>query len=139
LTHVFEIRPKPLVLSFGKLSQDSLAPLGIEESHVRAVDLLVFVCSRIWARNVESPTLHEVEISITTAGFSPACKTHVAVRHQSNALVIRWPFGLDLFDAFFKITGRLKPRLSKTQPQDHERKQNPRDMYYKTPFEADIK
>lgn len=139
MTHVFEIRPKPLVLSFGKLSQDGLAPLGIEENHVRAVDLLVLFCRRIGTRNVESPTLHEVEISIATAGFSPARKTHVAVRHQSNALVIRWPFGLDLFDALFKITGKLGPRLSKTQPQDDERKQNPRDMYYKTPFDADIK
>ena len=139
MTHVFEIRPKPLVLSFGKLSQDSLAPLGIEESHVRAVNLLVLLRRRIGTCNVESPTLHEVEISIATAGFSPARKAHVAVRHQSNALVIRWPFGLDLFDALFKIAGKLKPRLSKTQPQDDERKQNPRDIYYKTPFDADVK
>jgi hypothetical protein len=113
--------------------------LGIEESHVRAVDLLVLFCCRIGTRNVESPTLHEVEISIATAGFSPACKTHVAVRHQSNALVVRWPFGLDLFDALFKITGKLKLRLLETQPQGDERKQNPRDMYYKTPFDAEIK
>jgi hypothetical protein len=139
LTHVFEICPEPLVLSFGKLSQDRLAPLGIEESHVRAVDLRVLFCRRIGTRDVESPTLHEIEISIATAGFSPACKTHVAVRHQSNALVNRWPFGLDLLDALFKIIGKLKSRLSKTQPRDDERKQNPRDMHDKTPFDADVK
>jgi hypothetical protein len=139
LTHVFEICPEPLVLSFGKLSQDRLAPLGIEESHVRAVDLRVLFCRRIGTRDIESPTLHEVEISIATAGLSAACKTHVAVRHQSNALVNRWPFGLYLLDALFKIIGKLKSRLSKTQPRDDERKQNPRDMHDKTPFDADVK
>jgi hypothetical protein len=113
--------------------------LGIEESHVCAVDLLVLFYRRIGTRNVESPTLHEVEIRIATAGFSPACKTHVAVRHQSNALGIRWPFGLDLLDALLKITGKLKLRLSKTQPQGDERKQNPPDMHDKTPFDADVK
>ena len=88
MTHAFEIRPKPFVLSFGQLSRDRLAPLGIEESHIRVVDLLALFCGRIGADNVEIPILHEVEIGIAAAGFSSTCKPHVAVRQQSNALVI---------------------------------------------------
>jgi hypothetical protein len=107
--HALDIRPELFVLSFGQRSRDSLAPLRIEESHVRAIDLFALFCCRIGARNVEIPILHEVVICIAATRFSPTCKPHVAVRHQGTALVIRWALGFDLFDARFKIAGRLRP------------------------------
>jgi hypothetical protein len=79
--------------------------LGIEETHVLAIDLLALLCCRIGAQNVEMPVLHEIVIGIAAALLSPAGKARIAARHQSTALIIRW--GLDLFDALFKIQSRL--------------------------------
>jgi hypothetical protein len=39
----------------------------------------------------------------------------------------RWGFGLDLLGAFFKISGKLRWRPTKTQPQHDERKQSQRN------------
>ncbi len=136
MTHAFEIRPKLFVLSFCQFSRDSLSTLGIEENHILAVDLFALLWCRIRARNVEIPVLHEVEICIAPACFSPACKPRVAVRHRSTALVIRWAFGLDLLGAFFKISGMLRRRPTKTQPQRDERKQSQRNGCKKALFGA---
>jgi hypothetical protein len=96
LTRAFQIRPELLVLSFCQFSRNSFSPLGIEETHILAIDLLALLCRRIRARNVEIPVLHEVVIGIAAARFSPACKPCAAICHQSTALVIRRGFGLYL-------------------------------------------
>src|SRR4029077_13178839 len=54
-----------------------------------------------------------------------------ALGHQSAALVLWQGFGLDLFDAFFKIPGELWRRLAKTHPPDDERKQGRCDSRYR--------
>jgi hypothetical protein len=134
LTRAIQIRLRLFVLFFCQFSRDTFSPLGIEESHILAVDLLALLCCRIRARDVEIPVLHEVVICIAAARFSPARKPRVAVRHQSTAFVIRWGFGLDLFDAFFKISGKLRRRPTKTRPQDDERKQSQLNGYDKALF-----
>ena len=136
MTRAFEIRLQLFVLSFCQFSRDSLSTLGIEENHILAVDLFALLWCRIRARNVEIPVLHEVEISIAAACFSPTRKPRVAVRHRSNALVIRWWFGLDLLGAFFKISGKLRRRPTKTQPRHDERQQSQRKGYKKAVFGA---
>jgi hypothetical protein len=133
LTRAFQIRLELIALSSCQFSRNTLSPLGIEERHILAVDLLALLCCRIGARNVEIPVLHEVVIRIAAVRFSPARKPRVAVRHQS-ALVIRWGCGLDLFDALLKISGKLRRRPTKTQPQDDERKRTQRNGYDKVLF-----
>jgi hypothetical protein len=98
------------------LDRNSFSPLGIKEVHIRAIDLLALLCCRIRARNVEITVLHEVVIGIAAARFSPARKPRVTRLHQSTALRIRWGFGMDLFDAVFKILGRLRRRPTNIQP-----------------------
>ncbi len=51
--------------------------VGIEESHILAIDLLALLGCRIGTRNVEIPVLHEVVICIAAARFSPARKPRV--------------------------------------------------------------
>jgi len=138
LTRAFEIRLQLFVPSFCQFSRDSLSTLGIEENHILAVDLFALLRCRIRTRNVEIPVLHEVEICIAAACFSPTCKASVAAHHQNTALVIRWGFGLDLLGAFFKISGKLRRRPTKTQPQHDERKQSQRNECNKALFGAAV-
>lgn len=105
MTPAFEIRPELFVESFSQRRRHGLAPLGIEESHIFAIDLLALLFRQIGARNVKIPILHEVVIGIAASRFSPTCKPHVTIRHQGTALVIRRALGFDLLDARFKITG----------------------------------
>ena len=127
MTRAFYFRLKLFVLFSCQVSRHSLSPLGIEEAHILAIDLLALFRRRIGARNVEIPVLHEVVISIASAGFAPACEPRVTARLQSTAFVVRWAFGLVLLDALFKIPGRLSRRPTKTQPPDAEREQSQRN------------
>jgi len=121
LTRPFEIGPKLLVLSFCQFSRNSFSPLSIEVVDIFPIDLLAFLCGRIGACDIEHPVLHEVVIGVAAVCPSPARKPDVAVRHQSTDPVIRWGGGMNLFDAFFKIPGRLRLRPAETQPQDDKR------------------
>ena len=125
MTRPFEIDPKLFVLSFCQFSRNSFSPLSIQVVNIFPIDLFAFLCRRIRACDVENPVLHEVVIRVAAVCFSPARKPGVAVRHQSTDPVIRWRVGLNLFDAFFKILGKLRLRPAETQPQDEKRKQSP--------------
>ena len=123
----FHIRPELFVPSCCQFSRNSFSPLGIQVTHILAINPFAFICRRIRARNIEIPVLHEVVVGVAAVRPSPRRKAHVAVRHQSTEFVIRRGSCLNQFDAFFKIPGRPRLRSAKTQPDDDQRKQSSRD------------
>ena len=135
----FKIGPKLFVLSFCQFSRNSFSPLSIQVVDILPIDLFAFLCRRIRACDVENPVLHEVVILVAAVCFSPARKPGVAVRHQSTDPVIRWRVGLNLFDAFFKISGQLRRRPTKSQPKGGEREQSQRDGRDQAPFDTAVR
>jgi hypothetical protein len=138
LTGAFDIRLKLFILSSRQFSRHILSPLGIEEAHVLAIDLLALFRCRIGSGNVEIAVLHEVVISIASARLSPACEPRVACRRRATALVVRWRVGLGLFDALFKIAGRLWLCPGRIQPPTGERKRSQHNECDQPPFNATV-
>jgi hypothetical protein len=124
LTRPFKIGPKLFVLSFCQFRRNSFSPLSIQVVDILPIDLFAFLCRRIGACDVEHPVLHEVVIGVAAVCPSPARKPDVAVRHQGTDLIRRGG-GLNLFDAFFEVLGRLRLRPAKTQPYHDKHKQSP--------------
>jgi hypothetical protein len=136
LTRAFHIRPQLFVLSFCQFSRNSFPPLRIEEAHILAIDLLAFFCCRIRARNVEFPVLHEVVNRYSRRPpFSDlqTARCSLSAGHRARHSM---GGGLDLFEALFKIPGRVEWRPTNTQPQDDERDKNQRDRQCKMLFGA---
>jgi hypothetical protein len=125
LTRPFEVGPKLFVLSFRQFSRNSFSPLRIQVIDILPIDLFAFLCRRIRACDVEHPVLHEVIIRVAAVCLSPAREPDVAVRHQSTDPVIRWGGGMNPFDAFFIIPGKLRLRPAEAQPHHDQRKQSP--------------
>jgi len=66
----FQIGWNWFVSFFCQFRRDGRSPLGVEESHVLAIDLLAFLGGRIRTRDVETAVLHEVVVGIATVRFS---------------------------------------------------------------------
>src|SRR5579863_10203645 len=71
-----------LLLFRDQRRHDAAPPLIVEIDGVLLVDQLLLFRCRIWPGDVEIPVLHEIEISVASAGLAPSGEFRVALRER---------------------------------------------------------
>ena len=89
--------------------RDDAAPLILQKNSILLVDASLLFLRRVRPRNVEVAVLHEVVISITSAGLAPAGDSGLACRQQFALLLRRGRTLFSAGSAFLEVNRRARP------------------------------
>lgn len=92
-----------------KRRRDDAAPLILEKSSILLIDVPLLFRRRVRPRNIEMPVLHEVVISVASAGLPPAGESGLACREPSALLLGRGRILFGACRAILEVNRRARP------------------------------